>query len=654
VYLTRGDLAKYKAELHLLHEIDGENHDYLTDLAKCVIDNDLIDQTMREGNRALNTKILKQLIKRKAHDDTAVALFERLSRLEPDNAILRGALAKAYELRGQPDKELEHLLVLSALKPDIEEIAKRTASLAIQNNLLEPVLLTAQGKVLSLVAREIANRKLEGPICSRIVEKAAKESQKDQLIEEPMAATPKAPEPAPPLPMEPPPSRVAPSETPPASVTQRVRQAAAEKRAKTTGTIKVKISPASAEKKMEAPLGKAPYPISAPEPGAQEAPLVLQKGAPEIAPVEPSIDVTEPKASPRVEPPVTTFVSAHSKEEPLIELGGQQMVQITVAHDAPSASVDPITTFVSGHAKGRAAVQYREEELYRPHAGGLAFTAVQGLARDGWGAWQTAAEINSGRDVLLRVFDKGLMKAVVLEDEVMEEFVQQISHLAATMAHKNVLEVEEVVTGPGRLRGLIYSYLPHTLEQVLSPGERPQLDSLLELIREIVDGLAYASNYKGLDGIYRKICHLNMQASQILVGDDLKTCKIAGFGYSEVFRKLIRAKGPRWQDPGMNPAYLPPEFFRAKEVGIDERAANVYSLGVLMHFIATGEPPFEGPAFDDYKFQHTKIIPAPTRLINPAVPDWLEEVILTSLEKDPEKRWSSVAEIQEVLKREMR
>ena len=51
VYLTRGDLDKYIAKLRLLHEIDGKNHDYLGDLAQCVIDNDLIDETIREGNR---------------------------------------------------------------------------------------------------------------------------------------------------------------------------------------------------------------------------------------------------------------------------------------------------------------------------------------------------------------------------------------------------------------------------------------------------------------------------------------------------------------------------------------------------------------------------------------------------------------------------
>ena len=54
VYLTRGELQKYMAKLRLLHELDGANHDYLTDLARCVIDNDLIEKTLKEGNQELN------------------------------------------------------------------------------------------------------------------------------------------------------------------------------------------------------------------------------------------------------------------------------------------------------------------------------------------------------------------------------------------------------------------------------------------------------------------------------------------------------------------------------------------------------------------------------------------------------------------------
>jgi serine/threonine protein kinase len=139
-----------------------------------------------------------------------------------------------------------------------------------------------------------------------------------------------------------------------------------------------------------------------------------------------------------------------------------------------------------------------------------------------------------------------------------------------------------------------------------------------------------------------------------LVNSDLSECRIAGLGYSQIFRNLTRAVRPRWQEPGMNPATMPPEFFRARSVGIRERSSEVYSLGALLHYMVTGRFPFEGPAFEDFKFQHTRIIATPPKLTNPDLPDWLDEIVLGCLEKDPENRWGSVIELQEAFAKGLR
>ncbi len=97
----------------------------------------------------------------------------------------------------------------------------------------------------------------------------------------------------------------------------------------------------------------------------------------------------------------------------------------------------------------------------------------------------------------------------------------------------------------------------------------------------------------------------------------------------------------------MNPATMPPEFFRSRVGTIQERAADIYSLGAVMYFMVAGDFPYEGPSFDDYKFGHTKMNAAPTQLANPAVPDWLDRIILKCLEKDPDKRWDTVADMLE-------
>ncbi len=175
VYLTRGDLDKYIGKLRLLHEIDGENQDYLTDLAQCIIDNNLIEQTIKEGNRALNAKVLKQLIKRGVHNDEAVWLFEKLVKYEPHNAIIRTALAAAYENRKEYGKSFHHLLVLIKQTPDDHELCERVASMATEHGLLRQILENGGASLIVRTALEIVQRKIVGPEAKEILEIAVKE-----------------------------------------------------------------------------------------------------------------------------------------------------------------------------------------------------------------------------------------------------------------------------------------------------------------------------------------------------------------------------------------------------------------------------------------------------------------------------------------------
>jgi serine/threonine-protein kinase len=222
------------------------------------------------------------------------------------------------------------------------------------------------------------------------------------------------------------------------------------------------------------------------------------------------------------------------------------------------------------------------------------------------------------------------------------------------MAHDNILGIDEIVTNPRGGFAFTHPYMPRNLDNILSAARHPEFETLMTFAQQIVSALAYAHHFKGLDGKIRRIYHLHLQATQIIVDEDTGSCKIAGLGYTQVYRNLTQARQPRWQDPGMNPAYMPPEFFRSARGSTFERAADLYSLGTLLYYIVAGEFPFEGPGFDDFKFQHAKVFPPPPRLANPEVPDWIEPLILACMEKNHDQRPKSVAEIEEAFRKEWR
>ena len=616
VYLTRGELQKYMAKLRLLHELDGANHDYLTDLARCVIDNDLIEKTLKEGNQELNERILKLLAKTSRQDKKGLARLEEFLKYAPDSVAALDALAKRYQEQADHTRHLETLLNLSLLKPDARGIAAQAAWIALEHNLIEIVLRKGHREVLLATALEIVARRLETPTAVQVLIRAAKESPQETRIKKYLEGRdktqgPSAPEAvqalAPPKPVGveavPPPARRTVDVVPPPSK-------------------KAPVAPP----KESAPTPKVSVPITPPPRPAATAPSAAD----------------EKKPSDRPHPEAAKGGTA-AKPPP-----GQQTVQF-IGKLESSSQQKQVTTFVSYHEKGLPRVQYDREELFVPASGGLAYKDLDLIGSDGWGLWHLAKEVNTERTVLLRVFAKDL-----LPEYAMDEFVEEVSRLSYNLAHEGILGIDEVVTGPGHSHGLICSYLPRTMEQSLQTKPIPDPGKMIAVIGKIAAAMAFACSYRGADGKVRRTYHLALQPSQILVNEDLSSVKVSGLGYALAYRNLTKGTKHRWKEPGSNPAYMPPELFPTRAGSILERAVDVYSFGIMAYLMVTGELPFEGPDPEDYRFQHTKVFPAPPSLVNPSVPEWLEGIIMQCLEKNPESRWNSSVALFDELRKHMR
>ncbi len=79
-------------------------------------------------------------------------------------------------------------------------------------------------------------------------------------------------------------------------------------------------------------------------------------------------------------------------------------------------------------------------------------------------------------------------------------------------------------------------------------------------------------------------------------------------------------------------------------------SSDLYSLGVVMFEMLTGRPPFVGPTAVSIAMQHASTNPPPLRQFNANVPPAAEEIVMRVLEKEPEDRFHSAAEMQEALR----
>jgi tetratricopeptide (TPR) repeat protein len=107
--------------------------------------------------------------------------------------------------------------------------------------------------------------------------------------------------------------------------------------------------------------------------------------------------------------------------------------------------------------------------------------------------------------------------------------------------------------------------------------------------------------------------------------------------------RSLATSGPR--RPGQisgTPKYFSPEQARGEE---SDPRSDIYSLGVILYEMATGEAPFKSDSAEGYIKKHTSERPAAPSKLNPGLPSSCERIILRCLEKRREDRYQSADEL---------
>ena len=94
-------------------------------------------------------------------------------------------------------------------------------------------------------------------------------------------------------------------------------------------------------------------------------------------------------------------------------------------------------------------------------------------------------------------------------------------------------------------------------------------------------------------------------------------------------------------------AYMSPE--QAEGTEVDQRS-DIFSLGIMLYELATGERPFKGDTSLSVLSAVVKDTPRPVTEVNPGVPSAVARVIKTCLQKDPERRYQSAKDVRNELR----
>jgi serine/threonine protein kinase len=216
-----------------------------------------------------------------------------------------------------------------------------------------------------------------------------------------------------------------------------------------------------------------------------------------------------------------------------------------------------------------------------------------------------------------------------LAGEYRERFIRE-ARAAGRLSHPGIVTVYDVSEQDGTPYLVMEFVAGRSLAAAMDAGERFSIDRIYELGQQVAEALGYAHR--------NGVVHRDVKPANILLAapgpGEVERAKLADLGVAKLTATQITTTGQLLGTP----AFMPPEQFTG--VPIDGRA-DLFSLGVILYWLATGDKPFAGDTITavSYKIVHSE--PAPPRRINPAVPVALERIIMKCLEKDPATRYAT-------------
>ena len=245
-----------------------------------------------------------------------------------------------------------------------------------------------------------------------------------------------------------------------------------------------------------------------------------------------------------------------------------------------------------------------------------------------------------GMGVVLRGYDHDLQRPVAIKTilprlasngTAKQRFAREARSVAAIL-HPNVIAIHDVDESAG-IPWFVMPFVagPSLREMVLENGPLPERD-IVRIGLQIASGLA-AAHSQGL-------VHRDIKPSNILVDNRVNRVVITDFGLARMQTEETITQTGNFAGT-LN--YMSPEQVRGEE--LDGRS-DLFSLGCLLYFLAAGEVPFASErAFDSInKINNQKH--SDVRSLNPEISLTLARAIDRLLEKDPEHRFGSAAELE--------
>ena len=250
------------------------------------------------------------------------------------------------------------------------------------------------------------------------------------------------------------------------------------------------------------------------------------------------------------------------------------------------------------------------------------------IGRGGMGTVYRARDRHLEEIVALKL----ILPQLVPMGGILERFKHEI-RLARQLSHPNIIKVYDL----GQYDDVTYLSMEHLegadLRQLIQEQGPLPIERAVEIGKQVCAGLAFAHE--------SGVIHRDIKPHNIFLTKRGRV-KLVDFGLAKAID--VSQVSMTGQAIG-TPAYMSPEQAVHEEGRPVDHRTDLYSLGVVLFQMFTGQVPFRGTSAVEVALAHVQKQPPRPREFRPDLPAHLEQVVLKAMSKDREYRYSSALEI---------